>query len=190
MTVAILGGRFDPPHIGHYLIAQQTLELYPHIDILLLVPASHHQWKPNMANEAHRLAMTKLLATHTMRVSDIEIQRGGISYTKDTLQEVQAQYRTNKIYWIVGTDIVNEYGKWENTQGMDKLATFLVFPRDPYHLSSKLPLGFELLKSKSLITTNLSSTHIRERIKNKQSISHLVPQNIEEYIKEHDLYTT
>ena len=187
MRIAILGGRFDPPHIGHFLIAQQTLELIPHIDRLLLVPAATHQWKPTEASEKDRLTMLAPFAKGKIEISDTEIKRGGISYSIDTIRHVKQQTKA-EIFWIVGSDILSEFDRWEKKDELTRLATFLVFPRDPYHLPKRLPKGFTLVKSPDLLSTNISSTVIRNRIKAGKSISHLVPRETEEYIIKHELY--
>ncbi len=187
MNIAILGGRFDPPHIGHYLIARQVLESNLKIDKILIVPAAQHQWKPIVAKGKDRLEMLKPFTEKKIEVSDMELQRGGISYSLDTIREVKV--RTNaKIFWVVGSDIVSEFERWEKGQELLALATFLVFPRDPYRLPKKLPHGFKLISGKNLMATNLSSTMIRERIAQGKPITHLVPKETEIYIQKRGLY--
>ena len=87
MKIAILGGRFDPPHIGHFLIAQQTLELYPEIDKVIFVPAFKHAWSPIVASAENRIKMLKSSLQEGMEVSDIEINRKKVSYAIDTVKE-------------------------------------------------------------------------------------------------------
>ncbi|MBI2036214.1 nicotinate (nicotinamide) nucleotide adenylyltransferase [Candidatus Microgenomates bacterium] len=187
MNIAILGGRFDPPHLGHYLIIRQVLEIRSDIDKLLLVPASQHQWKPTVAAGKNRLEMLRPFQTDKVEISDTEIVRGGISYSIDTIKEVKQKTGGN-IFWIVGSDIVAEFTRWEKKEALIELATFLVFPRDPYHLPKKLPRGFKLISGKNLITTNLSSTILRERIAQGKPITHLVPKETEIYIQKNNLY--
>lgn len=186
MTIAVLGGSFDPPHIGHYWIANQVLELRKDIAKVLLVPVNKHQWKEISSSPKDRLNMLKLIATQNIEVSNIEIERDGISYTEDTLRELKKEYE--KIYWIVGSDILNEYSKWDKRDEILNLATFLVFPRDECDLPETLPVGFELLSDSSLITTNISSTLIKDRIKKGLSISSFVTKGVEDYIREKKLY--
>lgn len=187
MKIAVLGGSFDPPHTGHYFVTRQILELRPDIDKILLMPAYQHQWKPIQATIKDRLNMLKSLENGKIKISDVEIKRKGISYTIDTVKEIKKT--TNAfIYWIVGSDILSEFNRWEKTNELLSLTTFLVFPRDPYHTPKNLPKGFELLKYKNLITTNISSTQIRKRIEEKKSISYLVPREVERYISRKKLY--
>lgn len=187
MKVAVLGGSFDPPHIGHYFVIKQILEVRPDIDKILLVPAYQHQWKPIQASVKDRIQMLRCLENEKIKISDIELKRSGISYTIDTVKELKKA--TNAfIYWIVGSDILHEFDRWEKTDELLNLTTFLVFPRDPYHIPKNLPKGFEVLENKHLITTNISSTAIRERIKDGKSIEYFVPREVEEYIVEHKIY--
>ncbi|HSX40613.1 MAG TPA: nicotinate (nicotinamide) nucleotide adenylyltransferase [Candidatus Saccharimonadales bacterium] len=187
MNIAVLGGSFDPPHIGHYFVLKQILELRPDIDKILLMPVYQHQWKPVQASITDRLNMLACLTNERVEISDIEIKRKGISYTKDTVKEIKKQTKAN-VYWVVGSDIVAEYEKWDNTDDLFDFTTFLVFPRDPYHIPQNLPKGFEIIDDKNLITTNISSTVIRNRIKVEKAISYLVPKEVEAYIQKNGLY--
>ena len=122
-----------------------------------------------------------------MEISDIEIKRGGISYSIDTIQAVKKETGA-EIFWIVGSDILSEFHRWKKVDDLLRMATFLVFPRDPHALPTEIPAGFEVISSPNLLTTNFSSTVIRERIKNGESIKYLVPGKVGKYIKEHKLY--
>ena len=187
MKVGVLGGSFDPPHIGHYFVIQQILELMPEIDKILLVPAFQHQWKPAFANVEARKSMLKCFVRNRVEISNVEIQRKGISYTIDTIRELKVQTEA-ELYWIVGSDIVYEFERWERKDELKKVAHFLVFPRDPYHLPKKLPQGFECIQDKYLITTNISSTTIRQRVKMGKDITYLVPEEVRKYIIKNKLY--
>ncbi len=187
MNIAVLGGSFDPPHIGHYFVIKQILELRKDIDKILLVPAYKHQWKPSFASVEDRLNMLKYFVDNRVSISDIEIQRKGISYTIDTIKELKSQTKS-KIYWIVGSDILYEFNRWEKKDKLVKLARFLVFPRDPYQIPKKTQYGFECIQDKCLITTNISSTAIRQRVKEGKSITAMVLKEVEEYITMNKLY--
>jgi len=187
MKIAIFGGRFDPPHMGHFLVAKQVLEFRKDIDKLLLVPAFEHQWKPILASAKDRLEMLRCFAGPQIEISDIEIKRGGISYSVDTIKAIKQQTGAD-IFWVVGSDILPEFKKWKKADELLSLATFLILPRDPHALPRTIPEGFEIITSPKLVATDYSSTSIRERIKRKESISGLVPESVEEYIKKHNLY--
>lgn len=187
MNIAILGGCFDPPHIGHWLVIRQVLEIRSDIDKLLLVPAFQHQWKPIFASPSDRLNMLSPFAQQRVEVSDIEIVRRGISYTIDTIKHMRSEIKGD-VLWIVGSDILAEFDRWEKREELARLASFLIFPRDPYNLPQKLPPGFEAIRNKDILTTNFSSTAIRERVKKGKSITYLVPKEVETYIYKHKLY--
>jgi len=187
MNIAVLGGSFDPPHIGHYLVVKQIQELRPDIDKILLVPAYRHQWKPIQASPENRLAMIRCLIDEGIELSDMEIKRKRGEYTIDTIRQLKKQIDAT-FYFIVGSDIIYEFDRWKKTEELIQLTTFLVFPRDPYHVPKKIPKGFELVQDKHLITTNLSSTAIRDRVRNGKSIEYLVPKEVENYIILNKLY--
>lgn len=187
MKIAILGGRFDPIHTGHLLIARQVLEMRPDISKVILVPAFQHQWKPIIASPKQRTAMIKLVLEKGIEISNIELERKGVSYSIDTIKSLKKSTNA-EIFWIAGSDIVTEFDRWRNSDELLNEATFLVFPRDPYKLPESLPQGFELIKSKELLVTNISSTIIRDRVKSGKSIKYLVPEKVEKYIKGNKLY--
>lgn len=115
MKIAILGGRFDPIHTGHILIARQVLELVPEIDKVIFVPAYQHQWKPIAASPKDRLAMIESVLEDKMEISDIEIKRKGVSYSIDTVKALKKETGA-QIYWVVGSDIVAEFGRWKGRE--------------------------------------------------------------------------
>lgn len=187
MNIGILGGSFDPPHIGHLLAIRQILELRPDIDMILLVPAYQHQWKQSVATPKDKVAMLHSFIQPRIDISEIELQRKGVSYAIDTIKAIKAETKAS-IYWIVGSDILREFHKWQKKEELTNEARFLVFPRDPYHLPKHIPAGFEVIQDKHLITTNISSTAIRNRIKQGKSIEYLVPREVEKYIISKRLY--
>ncbi|MDO8639736.1 MAG: nicotinate (nicotinamide) nucleotide adenylyltransferase [bacterium] len=187
MKIAILGGSFDPPHLGHYLVVKQVLDFRPDIEKILLIPTFKHQWKPSFTSVSDRMAMLKPFLDEKAELSDIELKREGVSYTIDTAKELKKQTNAS-LCWIIGSDILSEFHRWKRTEELLKIVKFIVFPRDPYHLPKNVPNGFEVLRDKSLITMNISSTVIRERVKTGKSIKYLVPKGVEEYIIKNKLY--
>lgn len=187
MKIAVLGGSFDPPHLGHYLIINQILEARKDIEKIILIPVFQHQWKPIQASAKDRIEMLRFFETDKIQISNIEIDRGGVSYTIDTVKKLKNTIK-EAFYWIVGSDILSEFNRWEKTEELLRLTTFLVFPRDPYNIPKEVTPGFEVLKDKNLITTNISSTVIRDRTKQGKSISYLVPKEVEGYIIKKKLY--
>ncbi len=189
MKIALLGGRFDPPHLGHYWVARQVLDFRPDIEKVILIPAYQHQWKTAMASPLQRMDMLRSFTGSGIEVSDIELKRQGVSYTIDTIRELKKQTSAD-VLWVVGSDILHEFARWEKADELVKEAGFLVFPRDPYHLPPSIPPGFEVLSDTRLITSNLSSTTIKQRRKEGLSLEGFVLPEVEAYITEKNLYLT
>lgn len=187
MNIAVLGGRFDPPHWGHFWVARQVLEKGPDIDEIWLMPVYSHPWKKSVALPQDRFNMVSFLETEGIRASDIEIMRGGISYTIETIRYLKENYTKHNFYWVVGSDALSDFAKWRQAQKLATLIPFLVFPRSGYPIKI-LPFGMKRIDGAETVQTNLSSTHIRERLKNNLSIYGLVPEKVEEYIRKKNLY--
>jgi len=203
MKIAILGGSFDPPHIGHMLIARQVIE-HVGVDEVWFLPmygtASHDKiFQKNLSPVADRLSMTKLLEDDRIKVSDFEIHHNQASITIVTLELLAKHYPEHEFYWITGSDKLATFQKYDRWQDIVKQHKLIVFPREHmlWQLEENVKEGFQLqtipenvivLHNKALVLTNVSSTLIRERVKKGLSIRYLVPETVEEYIKEHTLY--
>lgn len=198
MKIALLGSSFDPPHIGHLLIAQQVKEILK-IDEVWLMPAYQHAFGKKLTDKKHRLAMVKLVQSAFIKVSELEIKRGGISYAIDTLQKLHQQYSDNTFFWILGSDQLDEFHKYKDWKEIVNNYSLIVFPRESvlnqriekvkHKLRlTKVPKNIIVMNSSDLILTNISSSAIRQRIKKGLSIKHLVTEQVEEYIRKHKLY--
>ncbi|HZE87436.1 MAG TPA: nicotinate (nicotinamide) nucleotide adenylyltransferase [Methylomirabilota bacterium] len=203
MNIAILGGSFDPPHLGHILIAQQVKELL-NMDQIWLMPLYQKEQQDKIFHKtlspvADRLLMAKYLENDFIKISKYEIEHNQTSYTVDTLEQLETLSSNDEFYWITGSDQLAEfqkYYKWEELVHKHKL---IIFPREHmlWHLEDKVKEGFNLqiipknvivLDNKDLVLTNISSRIVRERVKKGLSITHLVPKAVEEYIKGQKLY--
>jgi len=187
MKIGILGGSFDPPHIGHLLVARQTREIV-HLDQVWLMPYFAHNWDPTVSAASDRLAMTKLIEEEGVKASDSEILRKEKSYTIDTSRRLKEQFPKYNFFWIVGSDVLPEFHRWKDSKTLPKEVSFLVFPRNGHPLPGQLPEGFDAVTSPELVTSNLSSTIIRGRISKGLSIVGLIPSSVLTYIEEHGLY--
>ena len=105
MKIAVLGGTFDPPHYGHLLVARQILEEKENIDEVWLLPANTNPDKKIYALVEDRLAMVKLLQEDHIKVSDIDISRGGETYTIDTIRKLILD-KKNQYIWVMGSDLL------------------------------------------------------------------------------------
>lgn len=198
MKIAILGGSFDPPHIGHLLVAQQVKRLL-NIDQVWLMPAYSHPFSKSLSTSVHRLAMVKLLEDDTIKASDFEIKKKGVSYTIDTMQSLTKMYPQHSFYWISGSDQIQDYLKWKNWQDFIQNYKIIIYARDENKAvledalkttleMTTVPNTIYILASKELPTMNISSSTIREKVKRNESIRGLVPKKVEQYIMENKLY--
>lgn len=203
MKIGVLGGTFNPPHWGHFLIAEAVFK-YLGFKKIILIPAAVPPLKSkDLAPVKDRLTMTRLLAKLDSRlaVSEIEIKRaknGKKSYTIDTIKELKIKYPNDEINWIIGADSLQEIikGKWRGGLHLFEMVNFVVVTRPGYDLElRRFPLKFRrtiskiLLKIKRIkLNISISSTEIRKKIKDGQNIKDLVPPNILNYIKKRQLY--
>ncbi len=187
MKIGILGGSFDPPHFGHLLVARQTKEFLG-IDEVWLMPYFAHSWDTTVSRVEDRFAMTKLIQESGVLASEEEINQAGKSYSIDTVRRLKKRY-THEFYWIVGSDVLSEFHRWRDHEQLVKEVRMLVFPRNGYPLPHSLPSGFAAIISPDLVTSNISSTIVRNRIKKSLSVVGLIPEKVLQYIRDHQLYT-
>lgn len=185
--IGILGGTFNPPHLGHLLMAEQVgnqLEL----DEVWFMPTAKPPHKPGKKTiqSQHRLAMLNLAIANNdlFKIQPYEINRGGTNYTIDTMRHFKEQYPESDFYFIIGSDSANDLDLWRDADALTELVQFVSVRRPgeaPY--TGKYPI---LWVDSPLV--DLSSTEIRLRVFLEQSIRYQVPMEVEAYIKEHHLY--
>lgn len=185
MNIAVLGGRFDPPHIWHFWTAQQIIENIKEIDQVWLMPDYSNAFKEIVASPSDRVEMLHHLETGRIKLSTIAVAKETITYTVDIVSELR-KIPHNRYFWIVGSDVTAEFVRWRDYQKLSRLIQFLVFPRKDYPIKS-LPKGFSRVGG-NLLLSNISSTLIRERIKKGLPITGLVFPEVEDYIKRNNLY--
>jgi nicotinate-nucleotide adenylyltransferase len=202
MRVGIFGGTFDPPHVGHLLVAVDALERLG-LDRMVLVPAAQQPLKVDrggsQASADDRLAMTRLLVDGDRRfeVDPIEIERGGISYMVDTLQALAARWPGAELFLLAGADVLGTFHRWREPERIRALATLVVLTRDigegagdrsapSAPPTAELPGGPpELLATRRV---DVSSTEIRARLRSGQSIRGFVPEAVADFIRSAGLY--
>lgn len=196
--LGILGGTFDPIHIGHLEIAKSIYEQL-HLEKIIFIPAyiAPHKVGQDFAPAMDRYIMTKLAIEPYpyFTVSDMELKRSGVSYTYDTLVELHKIYPEHEFFFIIGADSVTGLHTWHRYQEMFELTTFVGAERPGYDNSAIVQavknLGKRAEEKIMLLDTpenSISSTSIREKIRKGESLNGLVPQAVEAYILEHKLY--
>ena len=198
MKVGIMGGTFDPIHNGHLILAEAVRDSL-NLDEVLFIPSARppHKARPDIISPEHRLAMT-ILATCShpnFRVSTIEILRNGPSYAVDTIDALKREYSPNtEFYFILGADAALELSTWHNAQELIEKCNFIAATREGTDIDIKAlesQFGKSAIGHIQKIKTpkiEISSTDIRNKIKQGQSIKYLLPDTVEAYIRKENLY--
>lgn len=187
--VGILGGSFDPIHIGHLITSYEVLQKR-NLEKIIFVPCniSPHKIDQNITEDFHRLNMINLAVEDfpSFEVSDFEIRKGDVSYTYDTLVELKKSYDNMEL--IIGFDNILVFEKWNRPDDIFQLAKVVVMKRtiDCVPTSRSKYFDSAILLDTTLV--DISSTEIRERVKNELTIDYLVPAKVKEYITQNGLY--
>jgi nicotinate-nucleotide adenylyltransferase len=198
--IGVLGGTFDPIHLGHLIVAEDLREKLG-LSEVLFIPAGRpwlklKEEKPVSAAE-HRLAMVKLAiaANPYFKVSTLEIDRSGLSYSIDTVLELKAKLGAKaEIYFIVGPDALAELPQWKEPARLLELCQVVGMSRPGYartdlrKLEKSVPGASKRIMPVDVPQIDISSTDIRRRVAQGLSIRYLVPEAVEKYITEHKLY--
>jgi nicotinate-nucleotide adenylyltransferase len=196
VQVGILGGTFNPPHLGHLVCAQEAY-LQLELDRVMLMPARIPPHKPveHEPGVAHRLELCRLAVQGDDRfsVSDLELTRPGLSYTVDTLEELNSSEPNNELYLIVGGDVAAGLPQWREPERVLELATLAVARRRGTAWASVESAlrglrGGERARFFRMPQIGVSSTIVRERVRARQPIRYIVPDQVAEYIARHRLY--
>jgi len=183
MKIGLLGGKFNPPHLGHLLIAQQVLD-FAEFDEVWFVPNYGQSFHEPVAPVADRLAMTKLIRVPNTNVSTLEIDN---KLDGKTIHLLPFLSKVHSYTFIIGSDQLATFHEWGEYKQLVKQIPFLVFPRYGYP-SEPLYENMSVLGHKALIASNISSTKVRDRIKQHLPIEMFVPEGVAEYIQKHKLY--
>ena len=187
--VGILGGSFDPIHVGHLITSYDVLEKRD-LEKIIFVPChiSPHKTDQRPTEDIHRLNMVNLAIEQYpfFESSDFEIRKGDVSYTYNTLVELKKSY--DQIELIIGFDNLIVFDKWYRPDDILQLATVVVMKREIDNIPVKHNKYFDLVILLETTLIDISSTEIRERVKNNEPIDYLVPSKVKEYISQHGLY--
>lgn len=221
--IGILGGTFDPIHLGHLTLAQSAKEKL-HLDAVVFIPCAtpHFKQDGNVSSAEARLAMCGLatVGNPSFYVSDIEVSRGGVTYTVDTMREIKEMAPDLDITFIIGGDNLNMLGQWHGAGELSQMVRFAYAYRpadasealgrrcgahgadgphgpegpdasditgSPKASDDEAPYGFKIDRFKSP-EIGISSTMIRKRVAQSESIRYLVPEAVRLFIENHSLY--
>tara|TARA_X000000368_G_scaffold113460_1_gene88480 strand:- start:6853 stop:7434 length:582 start_codon:yes stop_codon:yes gene_type:complete len=193
MKTCIFGGTFDPPHIGHLLIAQTIIES-ENFDRLIFVPANISPAKKGkyISSSKKRLDMLNLALTNNdnFEISDFEISKGDISYTIDTIIEFSKNLDLEKkdLYFLMGSDTLREFHHWKNPQEIMSLCNIIVAIRPGFTPSDIPQWVLDEVHFANIPQFEISSTNIRKRWKDGKTIRYMVPKEVWDYINKNGLY--
>ncbi len=187
--LGLYGGSFDPLHRGHLLVAQAALEELA-LDRLFFIPAAQSPFKPGSrpAPDAARLRMLRrsLAGQSRTEVHCDELTRGGVSYSIDTVNAFRARNPGAELFWLIGADHVPTLPQWREALALAEAVTFVVIPR-PGQPQATLPPPWRLRHLRGW-PLGVSSSEIRDRVRNGMSFEHLVPSGTAEIIASEGLY--
>ncbi len=185
--VGVFGGLFDPPHIGHLIIAQSVLEEFK-LDKIIFVPAGNPPHKHKFSPYDTRYKMTELaiMGNQKFSISDIEKEIPGKTYTIGVLKNLKQQIK-GMIYLIIGCDQWEEINTWKTPEELFKCCKIIVMPRSRHSIRKVGRLCKKILISHAPLI-DISSTEIRKKVKHNCSIQYLVPNEVSKYIKRKRLY--
>ncbi|MDD4979692.1 MAG: nicotinate-nucleotide adenylyltransferase [Candidatus Omnitrophica bacterium] len=187
MKIGILGGTFNPIHIGHLILAEEVREKLK-LDKVIFVPAylPPHKDNSDIACAATRLTMVKLAikGNRHFLASDIEIKRDGRSYTIDTLRALKEIYPQDELYFIIGSDLLKYLKEWKDLDEIIKMVKFVVATRPGYPLE-EIPSHISTIPIRAV---DVSGFEVRQAIKEERSFRYLVPEAVSRYINKKRLY--
>ena len=188
----LMGGTFDPIHIGHLLAAEAAREAAS-LDEVWFVPSPvpPHKPQPGASGEHRRAMVERAIGGHpAFRIEDMELARGGVSYTFDTVAALQKEHPDRSFCWIVGTDMMNDLPNWHRIEELAERISFVCLGRQGEESEERnLP---EYLRKRlipaSMPPIGISSTEIRRRVKAGRTIRYQVPEAVREYLERWRLY--
>jgi len=187
MKIGILGGTFNPIHIGHLILAEEAREKLK-LGRIIFVPANLPPHKDNgdiaLSQDRYKMIKLAIKKNKYFCVSDIEIKRPGPSYTIDTLEEFSKVYADDELYFITGSDLLKYLDEWKDLSQIIKMVKFVVATRPGYPLE-KIP---SYISTVAIRAVDISAYEVRQAVKAGGSFRYLVPEAVFDYISQKRLY--
>lgn len=190
MRVGLFGGTFDPPHIGHLIVARDACDLL-HLDRIFFVPAHQppHKLDQGVTDASLRLAMllAATAADDRFEICEIELKRDGPSYTVDTLRQLHEERPAETFFLLLGADQIRDLHTWREPHEVARLSQIVLMSREGVAAGPKNALVAESIE---VTRIGVSSTAVRQRVAEGRSIRYLVPAGVEKIIVSRGLYRT
>ncbi len=187
--IGLFGGTFDPIHIGHIIVAEWVQDALD-LQTVFFIPNLIHPFgkRKDITPAEHRLNMLRLAVKpfERFRISDYEIQKGGISYAIETIEYFESQMPQARLYYFIGADNLADFHKWHRYEEILQKVQLVVYDRKEGQVPENLPKEKIIFLQTPLI--EISSTLIRERIRQGRAVRSLLPNGVPEYIREKGLY--
>jgi nicotinate-nucleotide adenylyltransferase len=206
MRLGLFGGSFDPPHVGHLLVAQDAIDALA-LDLLVVVPAGRQPLKRDHRSDAtHRLAMVErcFVGVPKTVVDPVEVNRGGLSFMVDTVEHFQRAFPHAELHLLIGDDVVPTLPRWRDPVRLLDMVTLVILdraeqaptdeaapvppPSDGQGWLGAIPSGVESARHLATRRVDVSSTEIRARVRDGHSIRGFVPDAVAAYIASTALY--
>ena len=190
--IGVMGGTFDPIHHGH-LVAAEEVRHGLGLDRVLFVPAGDPWQKGGTdvspSDDRFEMIRCAIADNDAFDASRVDIDRGGPTYTIDTLRALNEELQGDQLFFITGADAILEILTWKDPQDVLALASFVAVTRPGHDLAGLQKLGIgERVRVIEIPALAISSTDIRQRVREGRPIRYLVPGPVEDYIREHGLY--
>lgn len=196
-VIVVFGGSFNPPLNSHFSLAEQIISEYKNVEKVIFVPVSEKYEKEGLLNNKYRYEMLKCVCdkNEKFEVSDIELRKERQPFTIETLDRIQEKYQDKTIWFTTGSDNLKELNTWEKSDELVKKFKVLVLERDDDCLEEIINNHKFLkenensfVKVKNNIRSSLSSSFVREKIREGKSIRYFTPDEVYSYIKTNNLF--
>ena len=197
-ALGIMGGTFDPIHYGHLVTAEAARYAFG-LERVIFVPAAHPPHKEgrriSLTNDRYLMTVLATMTNPAFEVSQVEIERGGPSYTIETMRHFRSRHPEADLHFITGGDAILEICTWEQSPDLFKMCQFIAATRPGYPLGAleglRETLGdaaFRRIHRLEVPALAISSSEIRRRVAAGQPVKYLLPESVENYITKHNLY--
>jgi nicotinate-nucleotide adenylyltransferase len=167
MKIGILGGAFDPPHLGHLIVSMEIKE-YLHLDEMWLMPVFSHAFDKKLSPVPHRVNMAQLCESDDIKCSLYEIEKGATNYTIETLKSLEKERPKDDFYFCIGADMLPDFHKWKDWEALKDTKKLVVYPRGDMKMSlteavltymklNSLPSNIRVMDFQDVVKSNISS---------------------------------